>query len=69
MTSMYYSDMEKNLYCGFGSAFLAFGIFAAVLFNAERLPDALVLAGIIATNVLAWVGVICLHKATFGRQY
>ena len=69
MTSMYYSATEKNLFCGFGSAILAFGIFAAVVFNAEKLPDGLALAGIIATTVLAWIGVICLHKATFGRQY
>ncbi|MBO6281233.1 MAG: hypothetical protein J6N49_01740 [Alphaproteobacteria bacterium] len=69
MTLSYYSPTTKALIIGLCSAFTSFAIFGAILLYADKLPQNPGIAGMILSTALAWIGVMFLHKATFGRQY
>lgn len=69
MTALYQNSSEKNLWIGFASVFSAFAVFSGVLFRVEHISENVALGGFIVAIVLSCIGLIFLHRETFGRQY
>lgn len=68
MTQIYYASTGKNLALGLGLAFVACVLFVIILLNAEKLSCNVSVASGIVANILAWIGVVYLHKVAFERN-